>query len=54
MKDEGRAESCDMLSWEHEVELQLDEPAENTCFTPLSIFFILHNTCENKTRNKMT
>jgi hypothetical protein len=53
MKDEDRSESCDPLSSEHEPEPQLDEPDESGHFTPLSKFFIPHNTCNNNTQHEV-
>jgi hypothetical protein len=48
-KDKGCVESCDP-SLECELEPRLDEPDENTHFTPPINFFIMHSTC-NKTHN---
>jgi hypothetical protein len=50
MKDEDCGEAYDLLSLEHEPEPQLDGSDESTRFTPLSNFFILHNTCNNNTQ----
>jgi hypothetical protein len=47
-ENEDRVESCDP-SLEHEPEPRLDGPYKNTCFTTPINFFILHNTCNNKT-----
>jgi hypothetical protein len=51
-KDEDRAESCDP-SPEHEPEPRLDRPDENARFTPPINFFILHNTCNNNTKQQV-
>jgi hypothetical protein len=52
-KDEDCGESCDPLSPERELELQLDGLDESTRFTPLNNFFILHNTCNNNTQQEV-
>jgi hypothetical protein len=51
--DEDHGESCDSLSPEHELEPRLDGPDESAHFTPLNNFFILHNTCNNNTQQKV-
>jgi hypothetical protein len=51
-KDEDRVESCDP-SPERELEPRLDEPDENTRFTPPINFFILHSTCNNNTQQEV-
>jgi hypothetical protein len=51
--DEDRGESCDPLSPESEPEPQLDGPDKSTRFTPLSNFFILHDTCNNNTQQEV-
>jgi hypothetical protein len=51
-KDEDRGESCGPLSPERELEPRLDGPDESARFTPLN-FFILHNTCNNKTQQEV-
>jgi hypothetical protein len=53
MKDEDHSESCDLLSPKREPEPQLDGPDESARFTPLNNFFILHNTCNNNTQQKL-
>jgi hypothetical protein len=53
MKDEDHSESCDSLSPEHEPEPLLDGLDESARFTPLNIFFILHNTCINNTQQEV-
>jgi hypothetical protein len=53
MKDEDHGESCDLLSPERELEPRLDGPDESARFTPLNNFFILHNTCNNNTQQKV-
>jgi hypothetical protein len=53
MKDEDCGESCDPLSPEHELELQLDGPDESAHFTTLNNFFILHNTCNKNTQREL-
>jgi hypothetical protein len=52
MKDEDHAESY-YPSPECELEPQLDGPDENARFTPPINFFILHNTCNNNTQQKV-
>jgi hypothetical protein len=53
MKDEDRGESCDPLSPECEPEPRLDGPDQSARFTPLTNFFILHNTCNNNTQQEL-
>jgi hypothetical protein len=53
MKDEDRAELCDLLSLECAPELWLDGPDESAHFTPLSSLLILHNTCNSNTQTKV-
>jgi hypothetical protein len=52
-KDEDHGESCDPLSLEREPELWLHETDESPLFTPLNNFFILHNTCNNNTKQEV-
>jgi hypothetical protein len=52
-KDEDYSESCDPLSLKRELEPRLDGLDESARFTPLNNFFILHNTCNNKTQQKV-
>jgi hypothetical protein len=52
MKDEDRVESCDP-SPEREPEPRLDGPDKNARFTAPINFFILHNTCNNKTQQEV-
>jgi hypothetical protein len=53
MKDDDRGESCDLSSSKREPEPRLDGSDESTHFTPLNNFFILHNTCNNNTQQKV-
>jgi hypothetical protein len=52
-KDEDCGESCDSLSLERKPEPRLDGPDESARFTQLNNFFILHNTCNNNTQQKV-
>jgi hypothetical protein len=52
-KDEDCDESCDPLSPEHEPEPQLVRLDESARITPLNNFFILYNTCNNNTQQKV-
>jgi hypothetical protein len=53
MKDVDRAESCDLLSLECELEPWLDGLDESSHITPLSSLLILYNTCNNNTQTKV-
>jgi hypothetical protein len=52
-KDEDRGQYCDPLSPEHELEPRLDGLDDNSRFTPLNNFFMLHNTCNNNTQQEV-
>jgi hypothetical protein len=52
-KDKDIGESCDPLSQEREPEPRLDGQEESARFTPLSNFFILHNTCNNNAQQEV-
>jgi hypothetical protein len=52
-KDKDCGESCNPLSLEHELEPQLDGPDKSALFTPLTNFFIQHNTCNNNTQQEV-